>query len=155
MLGPGWYRYSAVADNLTLNADTGDIMSMEGGVDPYQILALNAYQRGSTTLDMEAFRLYRKLGGAPAGGTTLTAYEYMTDGPAATVTVRSLPTTDVGASPEWEYHLGFNNLQEINILPIPELWIPCKIGDDFALGNLSGVAHTGFGFTVVWAEYHG
>lgn len=153
MLPPGFYRYSATARNLTLLADTGDFFALEGGADPYLILGVRVFQVGSTTLAMEDFRLHRGAGAAVAG-TAVTEREYTTDGPAPTVTAYSLPTVDVGTD-DWEENVGFNNLQEVHILPIPELWIPCKIGDDFGLGNTSAVAHTGVGVTVQWAEFHG
>lgn len=153
MLPPGFYVYTATADDLTLLADTGDIFALLGGADPYLILEVQIYQRGSTTLDMESMRLHRGAGAAVVGG-ALTEYEHTADGPAATVTALSLPTVDV-ASDDWSRNFGFNNLQGAHLLPTPEMMLPCKIGDDFGIGNLSAVAHTGVGVSVTWAEFHG
>jgi hypothetical protein len=153
MLPPGFYRYSATARNLTLVADAGDFFTLNGGADPYLILGVRVYQTGSATLAQADIRLHRGTTDAATGG-AITEREYTTDGPASTVTALSLPTTDVSTD-DWEEYVGFNNLQEIHVLPIPELWIPMKIGDNLGIANASSTAHTGVGVTVQWAEFHG
>lgn len=148
----GWHRYAATAENLTLVADTGDFFQLVGGSTPWRLLEVRVFQRGTTTLTMEVVRLHRGTGGS--GGTALTEYEYRTAGPASTIAAASLPTTDVSTD-DWEYHLGWNMLQEAVFLPIPELWVPMKANDDLGIAQLTGTAHTGVGVTAVWEEYVG
>ncbi len=153
MLPPGFHRYEASASGLTLLADTGDIVQMIGGANPWLLLEVKVWQTGSTTLAMEDLRLIRVAGSSGAGGSALTEHEYSPSGPAATVAVTSLPTTDMGGTPNLDIGLPFNNLQYAHELLTPELWIPCAIGTDMAIGNQGAIAHTGVGLRVVWAEF--
>lgn len=152
MAAQGWHRFVVHMENITLLADTGDFFALVGGATPYRVLECRVWQRGQTTIAMETVRLRRGTGSA--GGTALTTEaEYTTAGPAPVSQAVSLPTTDVTS--DWEYRIGWNLLQEVVWLPIPELWLPMKANDDFAIAQDSGTAHTGVGCTVVWEEYVG
>ncbi len=151
-MADGWHRFSTNAENLTLEADTGDFFQLVGGTTPWRLLEVTVWQRGSTSLVMETLRFHR--GTAGSGGSGTTAHEYGTSGPAATVTPASLPTSDVGTD-DWVYRRGWNLLQEAVILPIPKLQVPFKANDDLGIAQESGTAHTGVGVQVVWEEYVG
>jgi hypothetical protein len=93
-------------------------------------------------------------GTAGAGGTGVTEFELGTAGPAATVVCASLPTTDVSTD-DYQVRGEFNLLQGNIYMPIPELWIPMKIGDDLGITRLTTTAHTGVGVQIEWAEFVG
>ena len=152
MLPPGFHVYRASAENLTLLADTGDFFALIGATLPFLVLEVEVFQRGSTTLTMEVLRLHRGTGSA--GGASLTERADRTTSPAADVAAASLPTTDA-TTDDWEIFRGFNLLQEVVHLPIPELWLPVATNTDFAIAQATGTAHTGVGITVTWAEFTG
>jgi len=152
MLPPGFHKFSAAAENLTLLADAGDFFALIGGANPYLLLELNIWQRGTTTLTMDSILLHR--GTAGAGGGALTEYELTPSGAVATTAAVSLPTTDVSTD-TWQYRRGFNLLQEQVNLMIPELWVPAAANVDFGLTRATTTAHTGVGVQAIWAEFTG
>lgn len=147
----GWYQFVTTMENITTLGDVGDFFALIGSTTPWRLLELRVWQRGSTTLTMETLRISR--GTAVAGGTGLTEHEYTTAGPTPSVTGVSLPTTD--ATADFVYRIGWNILQEAVWLPPPRQIIPCKVGDDIAIGKDTITVHTGVGVTAVWEEYIG
>lgn len=154
MLGPGWYTFQSEDESLTLLADVGDFLQAIGGSAPTRLLELMVFQNGSTTLAMEKLRLIRVQAGSGAGGNALVEHEYSPNGPAATMAITSLPTTDLGGTPNLNIPLQFNNLMGAHVLDVPELWVPGAIGADFAIANLGAIAHTDVGLFYKWAEYN-
>ncbi len=154
MLGPGWYTFESTDDGLTFLADAGDVLQGIGGANPYILLEMKVWQTGTDTLDSEDLRIIRVQGGSGAGGNALTEHEFSPAGPAATVAFTSLPTTDLGGTPDYDEGAYFNNLQGVHILNIPELFPPLAIGADIAIGNQGTIAHTGVGLLVKWAEFN-
>ena len=147
----GWHKFAVSMENITLAGDTGDFFQLRGATTPFRVLEAQVWQRGGTAVVTDTLAFRRGTGGA--AGAALTQYEYNTAGPAPTCTAFSLPTTDV--SLDWRVLRGWNLLQEATFLPIPELWVPHKSADDFAIGREGVVAHTGVGCTVIWEEFVG
>lgn len=152
MLGPGWHVYSASIEIPVLIADTGDFFQLRGGGDdvPWKLLELGVFQRGTPNLTMETIRVHRGVGGS--GGTALTEYEFATTGPTPTVAAFSLPTGDVASNNLIHFH-GWNMLQELLILPTPELQAPFGGNDHLGINQQSGTAHTNVGVRAMWAEF--
>lgn len=148
----GWHTYTSSVENQTMLTDGSDFCALIGGANPYRILEVSVFQRGTTTLTMDV--LIFKRGVAAAGGTAETVRKYTTTSPTATCVLNRIPTTDVGTL-DWEYKRGFNLLQEEYLLPIPKLQLPCKANDDFGIIQATTTAHTGVGVTIVWEEYTG
>lgn len=152
MLPPGFHVFSAAAENLTLLADSGDFFQVVGGANPWILLQMKVWQRGSTTLVMDSLLLHR--GTAGAGGSALTEYEHTPSGASATCVAASLPTTDVSTD-TWQHRQGFNLLQEAVNLEIPELWVPFAANVDLGVTRATTTAHTGVGVHISWAEFTG
>lgn len=148
----GWHKFSVSMENITLLADAGEFFALIGGANPWLLLEVRVWQRGTTTLTVDTL-IFRRGTGA-AGGTGLTEYKYGTAGSVNTVTGVSLPTTDI-VTVDWEYKMGWNLLQEAVFLPTPELWLPGQAADDFAITRSTTTAHTGVGVQASWAEFIG
>ncbi len=143
--------FTASFDNVTMLTDQGDFLSMEGVTGRFvTILELLIWGRATTTLALDTIVLRRGAGAAITGGTTLTNREVDVSGTSSTVVWRTLPTVDV-ATVDWEYRKHFNNLQENNLLPIPEMQIPLKPLDDLGIFMEGAVAHI-VGGCITWAE---
>lgn len=152
MLPPGFHKFEANAENLTLLADSGDFFALIGGAVPFLLLEVRVFQRGSVSLVMDTILLHRGTGSA--GGGTPTEFELGTAGPAAITSAASLPTADA-TTDTWQKRLGFNLLQEAHFLPIPALWVPFAANVDLGITRMTTTAHTGVGVHVAWAEFTG
>ena len=152
MSDQGWHRFVCRVTGLTTLGDTGDFFSLIGGTTPWRFIGLRVWQRGSTTLFMDAIRIHRGVAGGITG--TPTEHKYGTSGPVATVTASQLPTVDVGTD-DLDVGVGWNILQEAVWMPTPKEWIPCQASDDIGIAKEGTTGHTLVGVTAVWEEYIG